>query len=191
MDVPYERVVMSLLHRTRTDDGAVVVERDRVDQTVEPVATRTRQRSSMVAPGQIVSLIAGAGLITVGIIALIRAELDGSLSTPVIEVLGYTHTAWLGIAEIGAGLLLLLAGASPAGRSVSVVLGAAMVIAGVLVRAEPSQMPDELGVEKAFGWPLIIVGAIVGLAAIAMPVWYSNRVDRGTVALRDDPARTY
>jgi membrane-bound ClpP family serine protease len=181
---------MSLLHRTRTDDGAVVVERDRVDQTVEPVATRTRQRSSMVAPGQIVSLIAGAGLITVGIIALIRAELDGSLSTPVVEVLGYTHTAWLGIAEIGVGLLLLLAGASPAGRSVSVVLGAAMVIAGVLVRAEPSQMPDELGIEKAFGWPLIIVGAIVGLAAIAMPVWYSNRVDRDTV-LRDDPARTY
>jgi hypothetical protein len=182
---------MSLLHRTRTGDDAVVVERERIGQTVEPVATRTRQRSSMVAPGQIVSLIAGAGLITVGVLALIRAELDGSLSTPVVEVVGYTHTAWLGIAEIGVGLLLMLAGASPAGRSVSVVLGAAMVIAGVLVRAEPGQMPDELGIEKAFGWPLIIVGAVVAVAAVVLPVWYSNRVDRDTVALRDDPARTY
>jgi hypothetical protein len=181
---------MSLLHRTRTDDGTVI-ERDRVDQTVEPVvASRTRQRSSMVAPGQIVSLIAGAGLITVGILALVRAELGGSLSTPVVEVLGYTHTAWLGIAEIGVGLLLLLAGASPAGRSVSVVLGAAMVIAGVIVQAEPGQMPEELGLEKAFGWPLIIVGAVVALAAIALPVWYSNRVDRQAIDLRDEHVRT-
>ena len=177
---------MSILHRTRTDDDAVVVQRE----TVQPVATHTRQRSSMIAPGQIVSLIAGAGLITVGILALIRAELDGSLATPVVEVLGYTHTAWLGIAEIGVGLLLMLAGATPAGRGVSVFLGAAMVIAGILVRAEPSQMPEELGIEKAFGWPLIIVGAVVALAAIALPVWYSNRVDRDTVDLDDERVRT-
>ncbi len=181
---------MSLLHRTRTDDGTVV-ERDRIDQTVEPVvATRTRQRSSIVAPGQIVSLIAGAGLITVGILALIRAELGGSWSTPVVEVLGYTHTAWLGIAEIAVGLLLLLAGTSPGARAVSVLLGAAMVIAGVLVRAEPGQMPEELALEKAFGWPLIVVGAVVALAAIALPVWYTNRVDRDAIDLRDDRVRT-
>ncbi len=187
--VPTKGVAMSLLHRTHTDDA--VVEGDRIDHTVEPVAaTRTRERSWVMAPGQVVSLIAGAGFIVVGVLALIRAELDGSLSEPVVEVMGYTHTAWLGIAEIGVGLLLVLAGSSAAGRSVSVFMGAALIIAGILVRAEPGSMPDELGIEEAYGWPLIIVGAIVALAALLLPTWYSHRVDQDAVAVRGDHLRT-
>ena len=55
-----------------------------------------RQRSWTFAPGQVVSLVVGVGFVIVGVLALVRAELDGSLATPVVEVLGYTHTAWLG-----------------------------------------------------------------------------------------------
>ena len=51
-------------------------------------------------------------------------------------------------------------------------------------------MPEELALEKAFGWPLIVVGAVVALAAIALPVWYTNRVDRDAIDLRDDRVRT-
>ena len=96
-----------------------------------------------------------------------------------------THTAWLGIAEVGVGLFLVLAGLDARGRVASVLIGALAVIAGVLVLAEPGQMPDELGLEKAYGWPLIILGGIAAFAAMVFPVWFSQRVDQD-VDVRDD-----
>lgn len=183
---------MSLLHPTRHDDDTVVDDhtdhQDHVRHEVTgPASTRTRERSWTFAPGQLVSLVVGVGLIAVGVVALIRAEIGGSLATPVVEVLGYTHTAWLGLAEIAVGLLLVLAGTGAWGRAVSVLLGAASVIAGVLILAEPGQMPDELGLEKDFGWPLILLGAIVALAAMVLPVWRSRKVDHEPIDLRDRP----
>jgi len=53
------------------------------------------------------------------------------------------------------------------------------------VLAEPGQMPEELGLEEAYGWPLVILGGIAALAALVFPVWFSRRVDRD-VDLRDD-----
>lgn len=182
---------MSLLHRTHDDDTVVDDHTDHGDhvrqEVTKPVSTRTRERSWTFAPGQLVSLVVGLGLIAVGVVALVRADVNGSLSTPVVEVLGYTHTAWLGLAEIALGLLLVLAGTGAWGRAVSVLLGAATVIAGVLILAEPGQMPDELGLEKDFGWPLIVLGAIVALAAMVLPVWRSRKVDHEPIDLRDRP----
>jgi len=176
---------MSLLHRSRHHDDTID-DRGHTRQEVseQSVSTRTRERSWTFAPGQLVSLVAGVGLIAVGIVALIRADVDGSLSTPVVQVLDYSHTAWLGIAEIGLGLLLVLAGAGSWGRALSVLLGAATVIVGVLILAEPGQMPDELGVEEDFGWPLIALGGIVALAALVLPVWRSRTMDHEAADLR-------
>jgi hypothetical protein len=192
---------MSLLHRThhdgRTDDLTVehrpdeVHERDRRDITA-PVADRedttTRERTWTFAPGQIVSLVVGVGAIAMGVVALIRAGIDDTFATPVVEVLGFSHTAWLGLAEIGLGVLLVLAGTGAWGRALSVVLGALMMIAGVLIGAETSAMPEELALEEDFGWMLALVGALVALAAMILPVWRSRRVWRdGRVVDDADP----
>ena len=172
---------MSLLHRThdrddlddarvadRSDTDTVVVPRDRDPEIIrddrEDVVVR--ERTWTFAPGQIVSLVVGIGLVALGVVAMVRAGIDGSFATPVVDVLGFTHTAWLGLAEVGAGLLLILAG---------------MVIAGVLVVAETSAMPEELGIEKDYGWMLVLLGALVSLAAMALPVWRSRRVRRNGV----------
>jgi hypothetical protein len=181
---------MSLLHRTRAEDD-VVVDRDRVQHDTNTAITpsRTRERSWTFAPGQLVSLAVGVGFIAVGVIAMIRAGIDGSFETPAVDVLRFSHTAWLGLAEVGLGLLLLLAGTGAWGRPLSVLLGAAMLVAGVLVLAEPGQMPDELGLEKDYGWPLIGFGALVALAAMVLPVWRSHRVDHEELDLRDDHVR--
>ena len=181
---------MSLSHHDRTDDD--VVERNDVrDETTAAGRTTTRQRSWTFAPGQIVSLVVGVAFVIAGLLAVVRADLDGSLSTPVVEVLGYSHTAWLGVAEIGLGLLLILAGTGAWGRPLSVLLGVAMVIAGVLVLAEPGQMPEELGLEEAYGWPLVISGGLVAVAALIFPVWRSHRADRDVVDVRDRTAVDY
>ncbi len=173
---------MSLLHRDP-------VHRDQLhrDDALDPsYSTRTRERAWTFAPGQMVSLIIGVGVIAVGVVALVRAGIDGSLSEPVVEVAGYTHTAWLGIAEIAVGLILVMAGLGARGRAASVLIGTLAVIAGVLVLAEPGEMPAELGLEEAYGWPLIILGAIAAFAAMVFPVWFSHRVDQDGVDLRDD-----
>jgi hypothetical protein len=154
------------------------------DEPVRTTAADTvRERRWDMAPGQIVSLIVGVGFVALGLVAVLRAGFDGSLAEPVVDVLGFTHTAWLGLAEIGLGLLLMLAGSTMAGRSLSVLLGALMVIAGVLVVAVPEDLPGELGLEKDFGMPLIMVGAIVALAALVLPAWRTHRVDREVVDL--------
>ena len=147
-------------------------------------ANTVRARRWDVAPGQLVSLIAGVGFVALGLVAALRAGFDGSMDTPVVEVLGFSHTAWLGLAEVGVGLLLMLAGSTFAGKSLSVLLGAVLVIAGVLVTATIEDMPEELGLEKGYGVPLIVVGAIVALAALLLPAWTTQRVDRDGVDAR-------
>jgi len=160
--------------RIYTDDGEAVV---------EPTGTRTTERFRTIAPGQIISLVVGAAFIVVGVIALVRAGLDGTLDDPVVEVMGYTHTAWLGIAEVAVGVILLLAGSTAAGRSLSVVMGALVAIAGALVLAIPEDLPEELGLEKSFGWPLLISGIVVAVAAMVVPAWRSHTVDSRPVDL--------
>jgi hypothetical protein len=63
--------------------------------------------------GQLLILLAGAGLLALGIVAVVRGKLDGPLSEPIVEVLGFNHTSLLGLFEMGAGVLLLLAGLRP------------------------------------------------------------------------------
>jgi hypothetical protein len=158
-------------------------------QEVHERRTTVRERTWTFAPGQIVSFAAGVGLLAVGLVALIRAGVDGSLGTPTVHVLSYSHTAWLGLAEVGLGLLLVLAGSGAWGRPISVLLGAATVVGGVLVLAEPGQMPDELGLEKNFGWPMIALGAVVALAAMTLPVWRRRKIlDDDVLDLRSDRA---
>lgn len=181
------------------DDGRrEVVERDHtevVDRDVDRDATTPatiRERTWTFAPGQLVSLLAGGALAVVGAIALARAGMSTPLDTPVVDVLGWSHTAWLGLAELGLGALLMIVGTGAWGRPLSVLLGAATVVAGVLVLAEAGAMPEELGLEEGFGWPLIALGAIVALAAMALPVWRTNHTNVRTMDLHgEDHARRH
>lgn len=152
----------------------------------DTMPVKIRERTSVFAPGQLVSLVVGGALVVVGAIALVRAGLDDPLGAPVVEVLGWTHTAWLGLAEIGLGVVLMLLGTGAWGRWLSVLVGAATVVAGVIVLVESDGLPEELGVERDYGWPLIGLGAVVALAAMALPVWRSTNTTVRTLDLRDD-----
>lgn len=143
--------------------------------------TTVHERTWTFAPGQLISFIVGVGLISVGLVAMLRAGIDGSFRTPTVDVLTYSHTAWLGLAEVGAGLVLVVAGSGAWGRPLSVLIGAAMVAAGVVVVAEADQMPEELGLEERFGWPVIALGGLVAVAAMALPVWRRRTVRESDV----------
>lgn len=149
------------------------------------VPVKVRDRTSVFAPGQLISLIVGGALVVLGAVALVRAGAGEPLDTPVVEVLGFDHTAWLALAEIGLGLLLMLVGSGAWGRWLSVVLGAATVVAGVIILIESDGLPEELALERDFGWVLVGLGALVALAAMALPVWRTTHTTMRATELRD------
>jgi hypothetical protein len=165
----------------RRDDDVVTTRDTRSTATVQREPATIHERTWTFAPGQLISFVVGVGLIIVGLVAMLRAGVDGSFRTPTVDVLTYSHTAWLGLAEVGTGLLLVLAGSGARGRPLSVLIGAAMVVAGVLVVAEIDQMPEELGLEERFGWPVIALGALVAVAAMALPVWRRRTIKESDV----------
>jgi len=196
-EAPAAFVAPTAAHALAPDDRGTVTRDhdhhdDRARSTADPVdaddttPVKIRERTSVFAPGQLVSLVAGGALVVVGAIALVRAGLDDPLGAPVVEVLGWTHTAWLGLAEIGVGVVLMLLGTGAWGRWLSVLVGAATVVAGVLVLVESDGLPEELGLERDYGWPLIGLGAVVALAAMALPVWRTTNTSVRTLDLRDD-----
>jgi hypothetical protein len=178
-------------HNRRPQGDTAVAERQAPRHQREVVTdaaddVKTSERIWTFAPGQLVSLIVGVGAVAIGLVAMVRAGIDGSLETPTVEVLGFTHTAWLGLAEVGLGVLLILAGIGAWGRPLSVILGVGMVIAGVLIGAVPDEMPAELAVEEDFGWALAAIGAVVAVAALILPVWRTRRVKRNGELIDDD-----
>jgi hypothetical protein len=176
----------------RSDDPTIVTSRDREgapDGDAATTPTLVRERSWTFAPGQLVSMVVGGGLVVLGTLALLRAGISEPLADPVVQVMGLDHTAWLGLGEIGLGLLLMLVGSGAWGRAISILLGATMVVAGVLVVAESGALPDELGLERSFGWLLVPLGALVAVAAMALPVWRSTHTNVRTLDLQQRKER--
>jgi hypothetical protein len=116
--------------------------------------------------GQILIMLCGAALLALGIVATVRGGLDGPLDEPVVEVLGFTHTPLLGLVEMGAGAVLLLAGMTVAGRAFAGFFGILLIVAGAVVLAELDWSVEKLGTEQDFGWVPIVIGAITLLASM-------------------------
>jgi hypothetical protein len=134
------------------------------------------------SPGQILILLAGAAAIALGIVAVARTGLDGSLSQPVDSVLGWNHTALLGLFEIGAGALLIVGGLRPGGRWLGGLVGLAAIVGGILILGRLAWTVDRLGAERDFGWVAIVIGAVAVVgAAIPRIRRRSTRVTRTDV----------
>ena len=115
--------------------------------------------------GQILILLAGAASLALGIVAVARTGLDGSLSQPVDTVLGWNHTALLGLFEIGAGALMILGGLRAGGRWLGGLAGLAAIAGGILILGRLEWTVDRLGAERDFGWVAIVIGAVAVVGA--------------------------
>jgi hypothetical protein len=144
----------------RDDDDVVVLERD---EPVEVVRTRA------FSIGQLLAVLVGAALVALGVVALVQTGIDTPLNEPVEPVLGWDHTPWLGILEVAAGALLVIFALRPGGRWLVALVGAALVVGGVLIAGELDWTVEELGAEPSFGWVPIIAGALAILAALLTP----------------------
>ncbi|HSO95250.1 MAG TPA: hypothetical protein VLV81_04345 [Acidimicrobiia bacterium] len=127
------------------------------------------------SPSQLVALILGGAAIAFGVLALTKTGLDLShLTRHHDTVLGFGHTPLLGLAEIGFGILMVLAAfGAIAGRNIMTLLGAAAIGLGVVLVAGwwSVRMSHSLGASDRNGWLFLAVGAISLVVAFVAPVW--------------------
>jgi hypothetical protein len=153
----------------RDDDRSRVVEStDRHDAILQQRPWVVEEETVVergFSPGQILIVLAGIASLALGIAAVAKTGLDGSLSEPVESVLGWNHTALLGIIEIAAGAVLILSGLRAGARWIGGLVGIAAIVGGALILGRLDWTMDELGAERDFGWVAIIIGAVAVIGA--------------------------
>jgi len=112
--------------------------------------------------------IVGLALIVVGLLAVTRAGMDGPLNDPVVEVLGFTHTATLGLIEAGMGLVLLICAASTS-RAASIFFGLVLGIGALIGALQTESFDRSLALESGLAWLLVIAATVVVLASFLVP----------------------
>jgi hypothetical protein len=134
---------------------------------VHGVARRTTLTRSFSIPAMVAG-VASIALIILGAVAIARTDLDEPLAEPVVEVAGFAHNAVLGIVEVVAGVLLLLAAISRSRGAIvfmSVVIGVAAVVALI----EPTVGGDTMPIERGFAAIVAIVAGVVLATALLTP----------------------
>ncbi len=128
------------------------------------------------SPGQILIVLAGAAALALGVVAVARTGLEAPLSEPVEPVLGWDHTALLGLIEIGAGALMILSGLRAGARWIGGLVGIAAIVGGALILGRFDWAMTELGAERDFGWVAIAIGAVAVVGAAIPRVRRTRRV---------------
>ena len=165
--------------RLISDDGTVASDADLIwgPQSSVPTPTSTHETVTAEAVparrrftwGRMLILVAGVASLVFGVGAVVLAGLAGSVTEPVVDVFGFDHTPLLGLIEIAAGVVLVLAALVPGGRWVAGPVGVAAIVGGALILAELEWTQTELAAERRFGWVPIVIGATAYLGAMAAP----------------------
>ena len=153
---------------------SIVEHREVVDTGDLRSETRATSSRFVFSPGQILAGILGIVVAVIGVIAMSRAGLDGSLNKPVVDVAGTDQSAMLGIAEFALGLLLVLGALNYAARWLIAFVGVVMVIGGVVLGAASSTILEDVGTSQGTGWA-IMVGGIIAIVAASLGVFIRTR----------------
>ena len=165
--------------RARTDGGTVADERpvdttagDRTVARREPVAneprTRRVRRTWAHRPfhfGNFLAIVGGAVLAVIGIIALLRGDLNRSWDAPVTTVLRIDHTPLLAAAEIVAGGVMVLLAVT--GLRYLTLLWAVIVAGASAVAAiQPGRLATQYHLETWWAWTVAGCSAFIALVLL-------------------------
>jgi hypothetical protein len=158
----------------RDDDRDVVAgdpdfdEREAVER--REVVEVNRRRS----PVDALTVLAGAALAVLGIVALTRTEVDETWYEPVAQAAGIDHTPLLAAIEIGVGALLVLLGLAGA-RALTAFVCLAVAIAAGVAAVEPSLVDRELALERPWAITLAVSAAVLAVLSMLPAPKYERR----------------
>jgi hypothetical protein len=169
-----------------TVDGAgrpILVEQPVVQQPVivQPAPEGSRQFSTSYvgrfAIDSIIVAAVGLALTVVGLLAVTRAGIHGPMNSPVVKVLGFTHTESLGILETAIGVLLLICAAATS-RSASIFFGLILGVGGFIGAVQTKSFTRSLALESGLAWLAVFAAVLVVAASLVVPriVTRSTRV---------------
>jgi hypothetical protein len=122
------------------------------------------------SPAQVVAGAIGVFLVVLGGVALARTGL-GSLTEPTTTVWLFDHAPLLGLINVGAGLLFLVAASGAvSGRGMLVGLGFLALAFGLIVAIEPAAFVATIGAGSTVGWLYGVIGLLSLITGWASPV---------------------
>ena len=144
-----------------------------------PAGQVRKAYASHFEPDAVIAALAGLVILVVGLIAIVRGGFDGPMETPVVEVVGFTHTTVLGLIEIAIGGALLISGATRS-RSGAVLFGSLLGIAGFVGAVQTESFTTSLALESSMAWLAVLTSVIVVLSALMMPRFarHSTTIER-------------
>ncbi len=157
-----------------------------VQQQLQPMQPVRRVRTSWGlyrAWDSIVVGVIGTALLLIGLIALVRAGTDGPWDQPVVEVLGFTHTAILGIIEIAFGVCLLLS-AVTLSRAGATFFGALLGIGAFVGAVQTESFERTLALESSFAWWLVFAAIVILVVSAIVPRVFVSRTATSTYVER-------
>ena len=120
------------------------------------------------APDSVVVAIIGLVLMVAGLVAVARAGTDGPMSTPVVKVFGFTHTATLGFIEIAIGLCLLICAAATT-RAGAIFFGLILGVGGIVGAVQTKSFHKTLALQSSLAWWMVVAAVVVVLVSLLMP----------------------
>lgn len=132
------------------------------------------------APDAVIAAAVGLVLLVVGLLAIVRAGFDGPMNDPVVDVVGFSHTATLGLVQVVIGACLLISGAS-AWRSGAIFFGAMLAIGGFIGAVQTDSFVEPLALESSHAWIAAIAGAVVVATSVLLPRSLTRTTDVRTM----------
>jgi hypothetical protein len=169
---------------TRDDDIRDDVRDDTMDER------RAYPRQEVVqykwSPANVLVVLAGVALAALGIVALIRTEVNETWYTPVETVARINHTPLLAAIEVGVGALLVILGLLGI-RLLTAFVCLAGAVAAAVAAMDPARFETELAIER--WWAIALAAGGAALAILLMlprPMVTVDRTPRGLRRRRYD-----
>lgn len=155
-DVRYDDVRRDHVRDDDTRDTAVDDRREHARRDV------VRRQWS---PANVVVVLAGVALAALGVLALIRTEINQTWYTPVETVGHIDHTPLLAALEVGAGALLVILGLLGI-RTLTAFVCLAGAVAAAVAAMDPARFETELAIER--WWAIALAAGGAALAVLLM-----------------------
>jgi peptidoglycan/LPS O-acetylase OafA/YrhL len=138
-------------------DGTTVVERSR--------RVRRERVHRPFHIGNALAIIGGGVLAVIGIVALLRGDLNDTWDQPVTTVLRIDHTPLLAALEVGAGAVLILF-ALTGRRFLALLASVSLAVAAAVVAIEPGRLATQYHLETWWAWTVAGGAAFIALVLL-------------------------